>query len=1038
MILSGISVKRPVFALVMSLMLIIIGLVSFLRMSLREYPDIDPPIVTVDVTYPGASAEVIESQVTKIIEDKIAGIEGIEFIQSSSEDGRSKVSIEFSLSRDIESAANDIRDRISGSLDDFPDEADPPEIQKIDSNDDVIIWLNLTSPLMTIPELTDYANRYLVDRFSVIDGVGRVRIGGGQEYAMRIWLDREALAARDLTVRDVESALRSENVEMPAGNMESVMTQYTVRLQRAFREPKDFANLVLKKSNDGYLVRLGDVARVEKSSIEDRTFFRGNGVPMVGIGIIKQSTANTISVARAAKELAIEVNKNLPKQMKIEESYDSSVFIEEAINEVYSTLFIAIVLVIAVIYLFLKDVRAMFIPAITVPISLIATFIVLYALGYSINLFTLLALVLAIGMVVDDAIIVLENIARRIKEYNEPPLLAAYRGSQEVGLAVVATTLVLIAVFVPLAFLEGDLGRLFSEFSITMAVAVVFSSFVALTLSPVLSAALLKPNEEEDFEKKLNLFDKFLDKIYRIHRVLLEKSLQNKFVVVIVFFLVIISSLILFKIINFEYTPKEDRGSFIILVNGYEGATHKYMKDYINEIEARLMPYVNNGEISRLLVRTPRSFGSFSSFNTGMVICGLNLWSERRSAFLIINEIREKLSDITGVKIIPIMRQGFGAGNNKQFQYVIGGGTYQQLAKWRDIIVEKLAINNPGFVGLDWDYKETKPQVEVKVNYDLAAELGVEYSEVGSALETMLGSKRVTTYVEEGEEYYVILQGEREKNRDLNDLNNIYVRSSRTNKLIPLANIVELKQVASSASLNRYNRIRSITLDSNLNDDFNLGTALDYMDELVKKHLPETAIVDYKGQSKDLRESSQSIFFVFLLGIIITYLVLAAQFESFIHPFVILLSVPTAILGGLFGLLIMGSTLNLYSQIGLVMLVGLASKNGILIVEFANQLRDKGVPFHEAILEATTKRLRPILMTAITTAAGSLPLILSFGAGSETRYTIGVVVFFGVIFATVFTVFIVPVAYDLIARNTGSPEAVEQELERLMKGEKKG
>ncbi|MCL4158429.1 UNVERIFIED_CONTAM: hypothetical protein GTU68_055929, partial [Idotea baltica] len=457
----------------MSLMLIILGLVSFLRMSLREYPDIDPPIVTVDVTYPGASAEVIESQVTRIIEDKIAGIEGIEFIQSSSEDGRSKVSIEFSLSRNIESAANDIRDRISGSLDDFPDEADPPEIQKIDSNDDVIIWFNLTSPLMTIPELTDYANRYLVDRFSVIDGVGRVRIGGGQEYAMRIWLDREALAARDLTVRDVESALRSENVEMPAGNMESVMTQFTVRLQRAFRESKDFANLVLKKSDDGYLVRLGDVARVEKGSIEDRTFFRGNGVPMVGIGVIKQSTANTISVARATKELSIEVNKNLPKQMKIEESYDSSVFIEEAISEVYSTLFIAIILVIAVIYLFLKDVRAMFIPAITVPISLIATFIVLYALGYSINLFTLLALVLAIGMVVDDAIIVLENISRRINEYKEPPLLAAYRGSKEVGLAVVATTLVLIAVFVPLAFLEGDLGRLFAEFSITMTVAVV-------------------------------------------------------------------------------------------------------------------------------------------------------------------------------------------------------------------------------------------------------------------------------------------------------------------------------------------------------------------------------------------------------------------------------------------------------------------------------------------------------------------------------------------------------------------------------------
>mgnify|MGYP001429158377 FL=1 len=491
MLISDISVKRPVFASVISLILIAFGLVSFQRLSLREYPDIDPPVVTVEVSYPGAPANIVETRITKLLEERIAGIEGIEYVESSSQDGEASVTIEFAIDRDIDGAANDVRDRISGIQDNLPEEAEPPEVQKVDSNDDVIIWRNLASDRHSIEELTDYAERYLVDRYSTLDGVARIRIGGGLRYAMRVWLDRQELAARGLSVSDVEDALRSENVELPAGSLESDVRLFKARVERKFKEPEDFGKLVLAEGDDGYLIRLADVARVELGVEENRIMFRGNEVPMVGIGTIKQSTANTIDVARQVKVLTAEINKSLPEGMSIEESYDASVFIEEAINEVYTTLFIAIACVIVVIYLFFGSVRATLVPAVTVPVSVIATFIVVYSLGFSINLLTLLALVLAIGLVVDDAIVMLENIVRRIQEPGEPPLLAAYRGARQVGFAVIATTLVLVAVFVPITFLEGDIGRLFTEFALTIAAAVCFSSLVALTLSPMLASKVL-------------------------------------------------------------------------------------------------------------------------------------------------------------------------------------------------------------------------------------------------------------------------------------------------------------------------------------------------------------------------------------------------------------------------------------------------------------------------------------------------------------------------------------------------------------------
>ena len=1027
MIISDTSVRRPVFATVISLLLMAFGLIAFDRLPLREYPDIDPPVVGIETIYRGAAASVVETRITELIEERIAGVEGVEFIESTSQDGRSSITVQFNVDRNVDSAANDIRDRVSSVVGNLPVEAEPPEVRKVDSNQSVIMWINLVSDRMTVPELTDYAERYLVDRFSVLDGVARVFVGGAQPYAMRIWLDRQALAARGLTVNDVEDALRAGNVELPAGNIESLQRQFTVRVERAFENADDFRRLVIAEGADGYLVRLGEVARVEKGTEEDRTFFRGNGIPQVGMGVVRQSKANLLDVARAAKREMAVLGPTLPEGMEFKQSYDSSIFVEGAVNEVYKTLLIAVALVVLTIFLFLGSLRAMLVPAVTVPVSIISTCIALYALGFSINLLTLLALVLAIGLVVDDAIVMLENIHRRIDEYGETPLVAAYRGARQVGFAIVATTAVLVAVFVPIAFLEGDIGRLFSEFALTMAAAVVFSSIVALTLAPALASKVLRPKAGEN--RLTRLIDHNFAVVNGIYRRWLLFVLHRPAIAIVTFLALVASSVVLLQVVPQEYTPDEDRGSFFIFVRGPEGATFEYMKPYINEIERRMMPYVESGEVKRLLVRAPGGFGGVPRFNSGAVIVVLAPFGERRSGRVIANEVRQLLSDLPGVFAFPVMRQGFGSNADKPLQFVIGGGSYEELAEWRDILIDEINADNPGLLGLDWDYKETQPQLKVQIDYNRSADLGVSIADIGRTLETLLGSRRLTTYIENGEEYQVILEGERDTQRTPSSLTNIYVRSTTTGKLIPLSNLVQLREFADSNSLRRYNRVRAITLEANLAPGLVLNDAVAHLEKLVADKLPEGVVIDYKGQTRDLRESSNSVLFVMLLGMAVVFLALAAQFESFRHPLTIMLTVPIAIAGGLFGLWLTGNTINIYSQIGLVMLVGLAAKNGILIVEFANQLRDEGMEFTEALVKACEVRLRPIVMTTITTAAGTLPLIFASGPGAETRQVIGIVVFSGVTVATLFTLFIVPVAYQLMSRGEKSPQETARRLE---------
>ncbi|MBQ4846488.1 efflux RND transporter permease subunit [Pseudoalteromonas sp. MMG005] len=1016
------AVKRPVFAIVINLLLLTFGLVAFSMLPLREYPDIETPIVSVSTNYTGASSEVVEAKITQVLENRISGIEGIKSINSSSRNGRSNITIEFDIDRDIDAAANDVRERVSRALDRLPEQVRPPEVSKSNSDESPIAWFVLNSESMDTLQLSDYAQRFIVDRLAVVDGVSNVRIGGERQYAMKIWLNRQAMAARGITTNDIEQVLRRENVELPAGEIESLDRDFAVRIARSYKSQSDFNNLVIKRGEQGYLVRLNEVANVILEAADNESTFRGNGKNMIGLGIVKQAKANTLDVVDNARQELEKIKRNLPEGTTIQDSYDSSIFIRESITEVYRTLAIAMALVVTVIFLFLGTVRATLIPAITVPVALIATFMFLLSMGYSINLLTLLALVLAIGLVVDDAIVMLENIHRRI-EIGEPPLLAAYRGAKEVGFAIIATTLVLISVFVPLVFMDGRIGALFTEFAMAVSAAVLFSSITALTLAPALSSKILKPTSSN------NRFSQWMDaqfsRLERGYRNVLTANLKRRYSLIFTLILAGFTSFTLFQQIPSELTPKEDRGTFFVMMNGPEGASYENNELNMAQIEQRLLPYVETGELSRVLVRVPGWGGQ-----GGVAIIGMPDWDERkRSTWEVMGEISTKMREVTDIRAFAIMRRGIGGGGqSRPIEFVLQGNDYQELAQWRDKIINR-AQKNKGLVRLDHDYKETFPQFLIQIDKTKAADLGVSISDIGNTLETMLGQRRVTTFIDRGEEYDVILKGTKADFGGPNDIANIFVKS-RTDELIPLDSLISINEAATASRLNRYNRMRAITITANLANGYTLAEALDFLNTVAAEENNIDGAIDYKGESQLFYEGESAMTYVFILALTVTFLVLAAQFESFIHPLVIMLTVPLGLVGAMYGLYLTDSSLNIYSQIGIVMLIGLSAKNGILIVEFANQLRDKGIAFEQAIVTASVQRLRPIIMTSLTTVMSAIPLVMAVGPGSESRMVIGVVVFAGVSVSTLLTLFVIPCAYNLLSKNTQSPEFLALQLEQ--------
>ncbi len=1031
--IAEISVRRPVFATVLSVLLVIFGFVSLQRLSVREYPDIDRPVVSITTTYRGASSAVIETKITQVVEDSIAGIEGILKIESDSEDERSQVRIEFDISRDIDAAANDVRDRIARVVGRMPQEADPPQIVKADANADSVVTLAFSAEMMSMLELTDYAERNLLDRLSTVPGVARVGIVGGRRYSMRIWIDRQSLAARQLTVADIEEALRRENVELPAGRLESRTREFSLRTIVGLDSEDDFRNLVITRGADGHLVRLGELAEVRLAAENERSYSRMNGQPGLMIQVEAQSKGNTLDIARGVREEVARMQPSLPAGAKLEVSIDNALPIEAALNEVLLAVAFALVSVLTVIYLFLGNLRATLIPAVTIPVSVIASLMVMYALGYTVNVLTLLGLVLAIGLVVDDAIVVLENVHRRT-ELGEPPMVAAITGTQEIGFAVIATTLTLISVFVPISFLPGDLGRLFREFGFTLAAAVAFSAFVALTLTPMLASRLPAHPRQSRLAAAM---DRFFKQLAAFYGRTLRALVRRPWGVIAVIGVLIAVGVVTFRSVPSEFTPQADVGRAFVSLEAPEGSSFDYIDGYARQLEAIAMKSMEQGEVERVLVRVPGGGGSdvrTGDVNTARAFVILKPWHEREhTANEILQPLLAEARRLPGVRVGAgqpggLGRRGFGSA----VQAVIGGPDYESLAVWSDKLLA-LAETYPGLQNVQSNYKERKPQIRVAVDRDRAADLGVSLEVVGRTLETVLGSRIVTTYVDRGREYNVILQGRDDMRETSTDLTNIRVRSPRTDDLIPLSSVVRIEETSGTMQLSRFNRLRSVKLTADLAPGYTMSDAVQWFGDTVSRELPDATLM-WDGESGEFIRTGQQLYFTFLLALAVVYLVLAAQFESFVHPVIIMVTVPLAMLGAVFGLKLFGLSINIFSQIAVIMLIGIAAKNGVLIVEFANQLRDRGVEFIDALVEAATTRLRPVLMTSLCTSFGALPLMLATGAGSEQRKPIGIVVFFGMMVAVFLTLVAVPTVYALLARKTRSPQHVSRIVDGLMGG----
>ena len=997
---SEFFIKKPVFCFVLASFLILVGYLSLKELPLRQFPDIERSEITIDTIYPGASSSIIETKITEIIEAQISGIDGIESISSVSRDGRSKVTIEFIANKNIDEAANDVRDSVSRILENLPKDSSPPEISKIDSDSNAIMWLNLTSDDINQLELTDYAERYLIDRLSVIPGVAKVRISGGKKKSLRVWLDPLLLSQYKVSVTDIEKKLLEENVEIPAGRLESKFRDYTVKLESGFKTEEDFRNLVIKKGKNFSFVKLGDVAKIEIGPEETRQLFRGNAEEMIGLGILKQTSANLIEVTNGVKGEFLKIKENLPKNIKIYQSYDTSLFVSEALKEVIFTLCFAIILVTLIILIFLKNIRTTIIPFLTVPISILSTFIFLNIFGFTINLITLLALVLCTGLVIDDSIVMLENIHKKI-ESGSSRLEAALSGSKEVIFAIISTSVVLISIFIPIVFLEGDTAKLFKELAVTIIGAIFFSTIISLTLTPMLCSKIISERKKDN---------KRIEKFYISS---LEFFLKKDALVVFLIVTIILGIFFFSKKISRELSPREDRGAFFMLMESPEGSTFENTVNQMLKLEKKLMKFNENNEANRILLRVPRSFSGTENFSDGIGIIVLNHWDDRRSIWEIIKEIKKISSDITDSKIIIFPPRGLGQRRSgSQLQFVVSGDTYANINKNMEIILKEIE-NNKNFLFTRIDYKKNRPQLEIQIDKDKASDLQISNYEIGRTLEILLAGRKINTFIEDGEEYYVILQAKKENRENIEDLGSFEVKTENGN-FVRLENILNFKEVTEAKELNRYNKMRSITLSAGLQKGYSLGEAIKYLENISESKLEGDFLINYKGQSKEYKKSSNQFYFLFVVSLLFVYLVLCAQFESFKYPLIIILTVPMTLISPLMALYYLENTLNIFSQIGIIILMGIAAKNGILIVEFAKQLKSEGKKSYDALISSCKKRFRPIIMTGLSTVVGVFPLIIGSGAGYESRLTIGIVLISGIIFSVLLTLYITPYFFKVI------------------------
>ena len=1006
--ISEVTVNRPVFAAVLSLFVILIGLASYDKLTIREYPDIDRPVVTVTTIYTGASSKILERDVTEIIEDSLSGISGIREITSESRDELSKIRVEFTLETNLDTAANDVRDKVSRIAALLPDDADNPRIAKSDSDARAIMWIGFSSDILTSIQLNDYLDRNIVDRLSIQPGVASITIGGERKYSIRIWMDPEQIASRQLTIVDVIRAIKNENIERGAGRFESNEREVGLKLDSKLKTLDEYSKIVIRHFGDSKIL-LSDVAKIEIGPESERGFLRANKKSAIGLGIVRQTKSNVLDVANNIKDELELIRPSLPESIDMSIGYDQSKFVNESINEIRFALTVSMILVILIIYYFLSSKAATIIPAVTIPISIIGTFFIIHVFGYSLNVLTFLALVLAIGLIVDDSIVVMENIKRRI-ENGEDNYTAAINGAKQITFVVIATTLVLVSVFLPLSFMGGKTGRLFIEFGVVLSFAVIISSFVALTLTPMMCSKLLKKDEDQSERK---LFIKF-KKFYEASLLASQNKPKIVYSVTIIF---IIISVLLFQFLPKELAPSEDRGIFIVSVNAPEGSSLDYTDNMVKKVENVLEEYVNKGEIKTVFaIVAPGFSGQPGNVNSAFIFASLTPWEDRRHQREIVREIFPKLISMPGAMIFTINPPSLGQSPFKSpVRFVISGTNYDQVGEWGKSI--KNISEDIGLRSARIDYKVDKPRINLKINRDAASNLGVSADDIATTLDALYASRKVTKFSKDGLTYNVVVKADDKYLVDVSNLDNIYIKSSLTKELIPLSNLVTNSVEATSKSLKRINRLPSVTLSSSIAPGSSLGVILDELSKASSDILPSNAKISYAGASKEYYETGYKLELTILLAILVVYLVLSAQFESFRNPLIIILTVPITMTAGIYSLFVTGGSLNVYSQIGFLMLIGLIAKNGILVVEFANQLKDEGVKISKAIIESSIIRFRPVIMTTISTLLGSIPLIISSGAGAESRFAMAVVVFGGIALASFITLYLIPALYLLIEKD---------------------